>query len=237
MGIRQSAAAWFVPIRFHRYDVADSIALAIIVLLSVPVAIWLLSAQLDHTNIFLRGEWGLASYLSGAAWLPYAYRVMTPWLVHLVIALGLPHVPMPGLDPIVLKACSHIAAVPAATCKQVKGYGIVATIFASSFLIATYLAARRFLGSAFWSVLTVGVAILFVNAILLQGSGHIYDFTSLFFATLLFMLAHRQRDALFAVILVIACLSKESLSLFIVVFALIGDGTRPLGEVIRNLCM
>ena len=206
-----------------------------IALLSVPVAVWLLSAQFDHTNIFFRGEWGLASYLNGTAWRPYAYRVMTPWLVHIAIALGLPHVPMPGFDPVVLKACSHITAVPAATCKQVKGYGIVAVVFASGFLIATYGAARQVIDSAFWGAATVGAAILFVNAAMLQESGHIYDFPSLFFATLLFILAYRQRDILFTIALVLACLAKESLSLFIIVFAAIGYGARPLREVVRNL--
>jgi uncharacterized membrane protein len=128
-----------------------------------------------------------------------------------------------------------MAAVPAATCKQVKGYGIVAVVFASGFLIATYSAARQVIGSAFWGVATVGAAILLVNAAMLQESGHIYDFPALFFATLLFILAYRQRDILFTIALVLACLTKESLSLFIIAYAAISYGARPLREVLRNL--
>jgi hypothetical protein len=235
METEKAAPSSSIQVSIRGSDIPGAITAVMIALLSVPIAVWLLSAQFDHTNIFFRGEWGLASYLNGTAWRPYAYRVLTPWLVHLAIALGLPHVPMVGLDPVVLKACSHIAAVPAATCKQVKGYGIVAVIFASGFLIAIYSAARQVIGSTFWGVATVGVAILLVNAAMLQESGHIYDFPSLFFATLLFTLAYRQRDILFTIALVLACLTKESLAVFIVAFAAIGYGARPLQEVIRNL--
>ena len=78
------------------------------------------------------------------------------------------------------------------------------------------------------------LAALGVNAILLQGYGHLYDFPVLCAATSLFILALSQRDGVFLLAFAVACLVKESLFMFVPVYALIGMAQRPIRDVVRN---
>jgi hypothetical protein len=53
----------------------------------------------------------------------------------------------------------------------------------------------------------------------------------------MFLLAAQQRDVAFAVLLVVACLAKESLALFVLIFAVIAYGNRPIRQILRNLVL
>jgi hypothetical protein len=203
-------------------------------LILLPIALWLVSSQLTNTNIFCCHDWGLVGYLHGTVDRPYAYRVLTVWLIRLVLALGLEHLPLPGIDMVANGPYALMQQIHAAAPKQITAYVIVATMFAVGFLATTYVTAIRFFKSAFWGVAAVILATLAVNSLMLQLSSHIYDFTVLFFSAVLFLLADRQQDRQFLAVFALACLAKETLGLFIIIFALIGYGARPLRTVVRN---
>jgi hypothetical protein len=195
--------------------------LAVVILVSLPTSVWLVTSQLFHTNIFYFGQYGLARHLDGTVYRPFAYRILTDWVVRLVVAAHLPRIAVTHLDSVVMIACQTQHEVPAASCEQVKAYAMVATACAWGFLVSTYFAALRVFRSPLWAAMTTGLAALTVNALLLQGYGQPYDFSTLLFATLLFLAAERQRNSVFAVLLVAGCLVKESLFLFVPVYALI----------------
>jgi hypothetical protein len=191
-------------------------------LLFAPLAAALVASQLFHTNTLRFDGFSLARVLHGTDARPYAFRVMTGWLVRLVLACGLQHLPLPYLDGVVAKTCPAIAAATGTACGAVKAYALVALLCAWGFLAATYVAALRVVGGVVWGLAAVLIACLTVNAILLQGYGHLYDFPVLLTATLLFLLAMDQRHAAFLAVFAIACLVKESLAIFALVYVLIG---------------
>jgi hypothetical protein len=208
--------------------------LAVVILVSLPTSVWLVTSQLFHTNIFYFGQYGLARHLDGTVYRPFAYRILTDWVVRLVVAAHLPRIAVTHLDSVVMIACQTQHEVPAASCEQVKAYAMVATACAWGFLVSTYFAALRVFRSPLWAAMTTGLAALTVNALLLQGYGQPYDFSTLLFATLLFLAAESQRNSVFAVLLVAGCLVKESLFLFVPVYALIAYKKKPLWHIASN---
>jgi hypothetical protein len=216
---------------------ASATLFVLLTMVSLRVAISLVSSQFYHTNILQIHEYSLLRHLDGTVYRPFAYRVLTDWLAQLVLTLHLPGHALPYIEAIVVKACSSQQARPEATCDQIEAYVMVSTGFVWGFLAATYLLALRFVGGHIWAAATAALAALFVNAVLLQEFGQPYDFTTLFFSTLMFYLAAQQRDTMFAVSLVVACLAKESFGLFVVVYVLVGWGERPLRQILRNLVL
>jgi len=206
-----------------------------VVVVSLGLSVVIVSSQFYHTNILYFGEYGLARHLDGTVYRPFAYRVFTDWLARGVLALHLPSYSIAYLDDVVTTTCPTQHAAPLATCDQVKAYVMVATVFAWGFLVSTYILALRVAGGRLWALATMALAALIVNSLLLQGRGQPYDCSTLFFATTLFLLAAQQRDIPFALLLIVACLTKESLVLFVPVFALIAHGQRPTRQILRNL--
>ena len=191
------------------------LSLLLAALACIPIAQWLVVSQLTSTNIFCCREWGLAAYLDGTVNQPYAYRVLTIWLVRLVHKLRIAEIGIPGIDAIADGKYSLMLAMPLVLHGALKAYVIVAVGFADLFLVATYACAARLFRSRLWGIVTLLLATISINALMLQQSSHIYDFTVLFFATALFMVACDQSDKLFLAIFALACLTKESLALFI----------------------
>ena len=210
---------------------AQAIAAA---MLAVPLALMLVASQFFHTNTLRFAGFSLAGALDGTIPRPYAFRVMTAWLVDLALWCGLQHIRLPVVTNAVTANCPAITALSATSCDQAKAYAAVSLICAWGFLVGTYFAALRTVGGALWGFAAIALAALTVNAILLTGYGHHYDFPVLLTATMLFILALGQRDRGFLVAFAVAMLVKESLVLFALVYALIGTGERSRPRVAGN---
>ena len=202
-----------------------------------PLAAALVASQFFHTNTLRVDGFSLARALDGTDARPYAFRVMTGWLVKLVLLCGGARVKVPYLDAVVTMSCPRIAALTGTGCGQVHAYAIVALFCAWGFLAATYLATLRVVGGVLWGLVAVLLGALTVNAVLLQGYGHLYDFPVLFTATLLFILAVDQRDVAFLAVFAVACLVKESLAVFALVYALISMGQLGGRPVLGRLAL
>jgi len=220
--------------RLQRQESAGTLVLAIVFASSWYIAALLVAAQLYHTDIFKFQEIGLVRYLNGSADKPFAYRVLTPWLVRMVRAAHLPMPSIPTLQSTVLATCAARKSNLVAACGDLQAYATVAWTFATSLLISMYLLALGILRQAGWAFVAYVATGLVVNAFLSAGYSNIYDFPVPFFATLLFALAVWQRDILFLVALIPSILTKESLFLFVPVYAMIGYGARPTPKVVVN---
>ena len=209
----------------------------LVIVLSFGVATVLVSSQLFHTEMLNLGDFGLARHLDGSVHRPFAYRVLTDWLVRKGLGINLQLIIVPRLEPIVQLACKSQLASPPATCDQIRVYAIVATAFAWGYLIITYLAARKVVGGHLWGGIALAIGALSVNSLLLQRDGQPYDFVVLFFSALLFVLAERQRDIWFSCVFIIACFVKESLALFALVYVCISFHRRPLPGIALRLVL
>jgi hypothetical protein len=212
-------------------ELVGALVLSVVFATAWYIAALLVTAQLYHTDIFKFQEIGLVRYLDGTADKPFVYRVLSPWLVRLLRAWHLSMPSIPTLQSAVLATCAARKSNLVATCSDLLAYATMAWVFATSLLISTYLLALGIFRQAGWAFVAYIAAALMVNALLLLGYSTIYDFTVPFFATLLFALAVWQRDILFSVALVAAILTKESLFLIVIVYAMIGYGARPTPKV------
>ncbi len=210
---------------------------ALALLFCIPLAEMLVASQFLHTNTLRVDGFSLARGIAGTAARPYAFRVMTPWLVRLILACHAQGLPIPFLNPVVIASCPRIEAATTTSCDQVRAYAVLAFLCAWGFLAGTYWAALRVVGGAVWGLAAIVLAALGVNAILLQGYGHLYDFPVLCAATSLFIMALIQRDGAFLFAFAVSCLVKESLFLFVVVYVLIGLAQRPVRDAARNLIL
>jgi hypothetical protein len=220
---------------FQRGDLVGVLVLTVVVATSGYIGALLVSAQFYDTDIFKFQEISLIHYLDGTADRPYVYRVLSPWLVHLVRYWHLPRPAFQTLDRAVLATCAARSSTLVAACTDLQAYATMAWIFATGLLISTYLLALGIFRHAGWAYVAYIVTALTMNAFLLQGFSHIYDFAAAFFATVMFGLAIWQRDFLFPFTLVAAILAKETLFLMVIVYALIGYGVRPIPRVALNL--
>ena len=178
---------------------------------------------------------GLIRHLDGTVPRPFAYRILADWLVRLAIFINLPRIPLQYLDPIVTVAWQSQHVLPYATYVQIKAYTIVASGFVWGFLLITYLTALRAFRKAIWAAITTVLGALIVNSLLLHGASQPYDFLTLFFSSLLFLAALKQNDIIFVLILPIAFLSKESLFLFVPVYALIAYRAKTMRRVVISM--
>jgi len=204
-------------------------------LCAVKLSLVLVSTQVFHTNLLYFGDDGLVARFAGTAPRPYAYRVLTDWLLRGVAASGIPRLPLRPLDAIATLAQASQHAVPAASFMQIKAYAILATLFAFGFLVFVYLASVKILNSYLWAGLATLLAALLVNAIQLQGYGQPYDYTTLFFAALLFWMITIDDNWLFSACFPAACLAKESLFLLAIVSTFVSSKGNPRLTVLVHL--
>jgi hypothetical protein len=191
------------------------------------------SNQITETNVLTESRVSLAGYLQGTAYRPFVYRYLTPALVNL--AENQLHVP--ALLPGAVKArlvtfCPRATAVPLASCDDVVSFAVVSMTFFFLFLMTMYVLAARMFGHPLIGLATLAFAFLSVNAILLLGLSHVYDFGVMLFGSLLLLCLDMRRHALFTALLALAFLNKETMILYAGTFFFVNLGRMPLG---RNL--
>lgn len=187
------------------------------------------SNQITATGVLREDRVSLASYLNGTAAQPFAYRVVTPFLIK--IAQDVLHAPsilqmLPG--PLATKFpqwCALATAVPVPTCDNVEAYFAVAAAYFFCFLMLVYaICLRLFATNPVISLLAMMFAFVTVNAFLLVGLSHAYDFGVLMFATLLLLCLERGWNLAFTLILPAAFLTKETLVLYSSAFFMVNFG-------------
>ncbi|MCW3476888.1 hypothetical protein [Limobrevibacterium gyesilva] len=191
------------------------------------------SNQITETTVLGEDRVSLARYLDGTAARPFAYRYLTPVLVN----FARDQVHVPALLPDVLKAktavlCARATSEPAPSCDSVVAYAAVAGAYFFLFLMTVYVLSERLFGNPLIALASLGFSFLAVNAILLLGLSHIYDFGVLLFGTLLLLCLEYRWNLVFLLLLVPAYLMKETLILYAGTFFFVNIGRMPLA---RNL--
>jgi hypothetical protein len=157
--------------------------------------------------------------MDGTAAQPFAYRIVTPFLMR--IAQDVFHAPtilraLPG--PLATKLpqwCALATSAPVPTCDNVASYFAVAATICAGFLMLIYaFGLRLFAGNPLISLLAMYFSFVAVNAILLLRLSHMYDFGTLMFATLLLLCLERGWNIAFTLIMPVAFLTKETLVLY-----------------------
>jgi hypothetical protein len=95
-----------------------------------------------------------------------------------------------------------------------------------------YVMAERMFGHPLIALATLAFSFLSVNAILLLGLSHVYDFGVMLFASLLLLCLDMRRHLLFTALLALAFLNKETMILYAGTFFFVNLGRMPLA---RNL--
>jgi len=194
---------------------------AIFLVLALGVAVVLsfaaVSDQITETGVLHEDRVSLASFMAGTAAQPFVYRIVTPFLMG--IALNVLHLPalmmaLPG--PLASKLpqwCALATSTPLPSCDIVSAYFAVAFGYCFCFLMLIYaFGLRLFAGNPLISVLMMYFVHLAVNALL--HLGHMYDFGTLMFATLLLLCLERNWNITFTLLLPVAFLTKETLVLY-----------------------
>jgi hypothetical protein len=197
------------------------------------------SDQITGTGVLHEDRVSLASVMNGTAAQPFAYRVVTPFLMQIAQdVLRAPSVlrALPG--PLAAKLpewCALATSTPRPTCDTVAAYVAVAGAYCFCFLMLIYaMCLRLFAGNPLISLLAMMFASVSVNAIFLLHLSHMYDFGVLMFATLLLICLERGWNLAFTLILPVAFLTKETLVLYSSAFFMAN-----LGRIgfIRNIAL
>jgi hypothetical protein len=187
------------------------------------------SNQITETNVLREDRVSLVSYLNGSVAHPFAYRILTPFLIE--IAQDVLHAPsilraLPG--PIATKLpqwCALATSTPLPSCDNVAAYFAVAGALCFGFLMLIYaMCLRLFAGNPLISLLGMMFSFVGMNAILLLRLSHAYDFGVLMFATLLLICLERGWNIAFTLILPVAFLTKETLVLYASAFFMVNLG-------------
>jgi hypothetical protein len=191
--------------------------------------------QLTETQILRETRVSLARFHDGTVAKPFAYRELTPLLAR--VALDVLHVPdliraAPAITgPKIAAICARIGSDTGTTCDQVLAYAAVAFCLCFAFFMTIYATARRMFGEPLIALAALLLAFFVLNAILLQGLSHIYDFGTLFMGTLMIFVMMTRRDLLFLGVLMVACVMKETLFLYSLAYAAACIGHRSLSRV------
>lgn len=193
------------------------------------------SNQITETQLLHEDRVSLADYLSGNAARPFAHRALTPLLVRGAEVIGVPAMlrALPG--PLAKKLpqwCTLATAKSMPSCDDLAAYVAVGGTYFFVFLMAFYVLCLCVSGQPLLALFGVFFAFLTVNAILLQGLSHLYDFGGLMFTTLLLICLQRGWTVGFTLLLPLAFLTKETLFLYSGAFFMANLGRISFG---RNL--
>ena len=193
--------------------------------------------QLTSTGLLHEDRVSLASYLDGTASRPFAFRVVTPALVNFAQnVLGLPALlrALPGpLATHLPEWCAAASSDPRPTCDNIAAYVAVAGAYFFGFLMIVCATCLRLFGSdPLTALLGAAFAFLVVNATLLMGLSHLYDFGVLMFAALLIYCLERQWNIAFTLLLPLAFLTKETLVLYGAGFFMVNLGRIGFGRLV-----
>jgi hypothetical protein len=183
-------------------------------------------AQMTRTYMLHESRVSLERYLDGTAHRPFIYRQLVPRAILMLRTIVPDAVARPiatsgmfkhlmvkareGVDPVIYL---HLTAILMAF---LAGYAIV----------GQRLWMRLFPGSRYPELVPIGLLTL-LTPFIAENTGHIYDFSVLFFmASLLYMIATR-RHALYLLVFAIAMLNKETTILASVAYAACFAGRLP----------
>ncbi len=212
------------------------LVLIVAVLLSAFLAFKAVGNQITETSLLSDAKVSLASYLQGMADRPFVHRLLTPLLVR--FAQNVLHVPeLIGMLPSVVprkmaELCTKATSDPAPTCDNVTSYFAVAFTYVFCFLMATYAMTLRLFGRPVVSLLSIGFFYVAVNAVMLLGLSHLYDFGLLMFVMLLLLALEYRKPVLYTVLLALAYANKETSIIYAGAFFVVNYGRMPLA---RNL--
>jgi len=176
-----------------------------------------LSNQITATLILQEDRVSLASYVDGTAEKPFTYRVLTPALMRLVQDLHVPAMlrAMPGPLPGKLAGwCSLATSNPRPSCDTVTAYAVVAGAQFFVFLLLIYAVCLRLFDNPVIALFGLAFTFWGVNAVLLLGLSHLYDFGAMMFATLLLLCLQRGWSLAFTLVMPLAFMTKETLVLY-----------------------
>jgi len=191
--------------------------------------------QLTETQVLGEGRVSISAYLEGTASRPFAHRVLTPMLIR-VVRDGLHMDALIAAAPTIAQdkissVCAKATAEPPVPCGTVMAYATVAGLYFLCFLgVMWLLAMRMFDNSTIVAFGCVVLSFLAVNALILLRLSHIYDFGVLMFAALLLLCLEYRKHFLFCVVLVFACLNKESAILYTLAFACVNLHRLPIAR-------
>lgn len=210
-----------------RSSIGQALCLLLAALMAVFLSYKAVSNQITETQLLHEDRVSLADYISGNAARPFAYRALTPLLMRGAEALGVPSMlrALPG--PLAQKLpqwCALATAKPTPSCDDVASYFAVGSVFCFVFLMGFYALCLCIFGRPLLAICGAVLAFLTVNAILLQGLSHLYDFGGLMFTTLMLICLQRGWNIGFTLILPLAFLTKETLSLYAGVFFMVNLG-------------
>lgn len=175
--------------------------------------------QLTQTQFGLDPHDSIRRFLAGTQARPFAYRVFTPALIY--VAQYWLHVPaLAQAAPAFLAhkvplICARYGTGRESSCDNIVSYFAVGWVLFFGFLVTMFVMARRlFNGNLLLATGTVYLAFVLVNAIILRGLSHTYDWGTLLFSALFLLCLLAERPVLFCLVMVVACFNKETAILF-----------------------
>lgn len=210
-----------------------------LIALTIFVAVFLsykaVHNQITETLVLTDDRVSIASYIEGTVSRPFAFRVLTPTLIRVVRGVT-------GMDRLIPAApgfvqdkiatiCAKATAQPPVPCGTVMAFATTSALYFFCFLAAVWLLAMRMLGNnALVAFGCVVLSFLAVNSLILLRLSHVYDFGVLMFAALLLLCLEYRKHMLFTIILIIACLNKESSIIYLLAFFFVNLHRLPIAR-------
>ena len=175
--------------------------------------------QLTQTLFGLDPHDSIRRFLAGTQAKPFAYRVFTPALIYVAqYWLHIPALAQAAPAFIAHKVptiCARYGAGQESSCGNIISYFVVGWALFLGFLLTMFVMAKRlFNGNLLLAAGTVYLSFALVNAILLRGLSHTYDWGTLLFGALFLLCLLAERPILFCLVMVVACFNKETAILF-----------------------
>jgi hypothetical protein len=170
--------------------------------------------------------WDVDRWMEGKAPLPFATRVLVPWIV-----LGADQIVPDGLRASVESGALRlpIQAVPPRVPYQVLAL-IVLLCYSGYTLVMRNLVRTMYYASELQTNL-ITLSSLLLMPVMFRYHNYLYDPATLLLSTLLWLLASRARWSWLFVVFVLACLNKETALIFVLTLALwriSREGVRPV---------